>query len=367
MGFLKDKLKTECLKDNLDLYNFIEANVPKIDECSIDASLILNSFDIEDIKKENNDSLNIFINLNKINDFRRINAYLIEANKKLKQNGILVCNAETIQERRIRILKKHTYFSFTLFYPIDFVYKRAFPKLPVLKKIYFAISHGKNRVISKSEALGRLCYCGFELLKMKEIDNRLYFIVKKIKEPASDKNPSYGLLFKMKRIGKNGKPIYVYKIRTMHPYAEYIQDYIHDTHGLDKDGKIYNDFRITSWGKFIRKSWIDETPMLINLLKGDLKIFGVRPLSEAFFSHYPEDLKKMRIEHKPGFIPPYYVDLPTSIEDVWKSERKYLTESKKNPFKADMVYLARALYNVLILGAHRRKNKIKNNDKTNTH
>ena len=81
---------------------------------------------------------------------------------------------------------------------------------------------------------------------MKEIDNRLYFIVKKIKEPASDKNPSYGLLFKMKRIGKNGKPIYVYKIRTMHPYAEYIQNYIHDTHGLDKDGKIYNDFRITS-------------------------------------------------------------------------------------------------------------------------
>ena len=47
----------------------------------------------------------------------------------------------------------------------------------------------------------------------------------KIKQPLLDKNPSYGIIYRKKAIGKNGKIIYVYKFRTMHPYAEYIQNY----------------------------------------------------------------------------------------------------------------------------------------------
>ena len=82
----------------------------------------------------------------------------------------------------------------------------------------------------------------------------------------------------MNRIGKNGKSIQVFKFRTMHPYAEYIQDYIYKIHDLQKGGKFKNDFRVTTWGRIMRKLWIDELPMLINLVRGQLKFVGVRPL-----------------------------------------------------------------------------------------
>ena len=42
---------------------------------------------------------------------------------------------------------------------------------------------------------------------------------------------------------------------------------------LAKTGKVLNDYRITTWGRFCRKYWIDELPMIINLLKGELKYF----------------------------------------------------------------------------------------------
>ena len=87
--------------------------------------------------------------------------------------------------------------------------------------------------------------------------------------------------------------------------------------------------------------------MIYNFLKGDLKLVGVRPLSEIFFSTYPEDLKKLRIKHKPGLIPPYYVDLPGSIEEVWESERQYLEKYEKNPLKTDIVYIFKALNNIV--------------------
>ena len=87
--------------------------------------------------------------------------------------------------------------------------------------------------------------------------------------------------------------------------------------------------------------------MLLNLIKGDLKLIGVRALSETFYNTYPEDLKAERIKYKPGLIPPYYVDLPSSIEEVWESERKYLKKYGKNPLKTDLIYFIKSLNNIL--------------------
>lgn len=42
--------------------------------------------------------------------------------------------------------------------------------------------------------------------------------------------------------------------------------------GLQKGGKLENDFRMTTWGKFMRKLWLDELPMLYNWIKGDLRL-----------------------------------------------------------------------------------------------
>lgn len=199
---------------------------------------------------------------------------------------------------------------------LEFIWTRIFPKLPALRKIYF-MTHGKDRrIISKCKTLGRLYFCGFKIVKMEEIDKKLYFVVKKVRIPLEDKNLSYGPIFKQKRIGINGKIIYTYKFRTMHPYSEYIHKYIYDLSELNPIGKIKDDFRITNWGRIMRKYWIDELPMLINLLQGDLKLVGLRPISKSFFSIYPENLKKGKMKNKPGLFPVFYADMPRSIEEI---------------------------------------------------
>ena len=198
-----------------------------------------------------------------------------------------------------------------------------------------------------AECLGRLYFCGFELIDLKEIDNFFYLIAKRVKDPLQDRTPSYGPVFRQKRVGKDRNTFYAYKFRTMYPYSEYVHSYVYEKFKLNKRGKIADDFRITSWGGVFRKYYIDELPGLINLLKGEVKLIGVRPLSETFFGVYPEDLKKARIKYKPGLIPPYYVDLPNSIEEVWESERKYLEKYKKNPIKTDLIYFIKSLNNIL--------------------
>ena len=66
----------------------------------------------------------------------------------------------------------------------------------------------------------------------------------------------------MKKIGRYGKPIVVYKIRTMYPYSEYLQDFVLSLSGYSEIGKPAEDFRVTSWGRILRKYWLDELPQI---------------------------------------------------------------------------------------------------------
>ena len=90
--------------------------------------------------------------------------------------------------------------------------------------------------------------------------------------------------------------------------------------------------------------------MIWNIIKGDIKLVGGRPISNHYFSLYSEELKKKRILYKPGFIPPYYVDLPKSLDEIIESELKYLNNYEKAPLKTDIKYLFMALKNVFIRG-----------------
>lgn len=87
--------------------------------------------------------------------------------------------------------------------------------------------------------------------------------------------------------------------------------------------------------------------MLINLIKGDVKIVGVRPLSEHYFKLYSEKLREKRIKHKPGLIPPFYVDLPKTLDQIMESEMKYLEAYEKHHFITDFKYFFKALYNII--------------------
>ncbi|MFP4367443.1 MAG: sugar transferase [Bacteroidales bacterium] len=134
----------------------------------------------------------------------------------------------------------------------------------------------------------------------------------------------------------------------MHPYAEYLQDYIFENNNLDNGGKYKDDFRVTSVGRLMRALWIDELPMLFNLLKGDVKLVGVRPLSSNYFNLYDAELREKRIRFKPGLVPPFYADMPGTLEEIQQSELRYLQASEKSPFLTDLRYLRKAAWNIVI-------------------
>jgi lipopolysaccharide/colanic/teichoic acid biosynthesis glycosyltransferase len=202
-------------------------------------------------------------------------------------------------------------------------------------------------VLSRAETYGRLYSCGFEILETKEIGDVQYFVTRKVKEPLFPQNPTYGPLIRLKRHGKDGELFNVYKLRTMHAYSEYLQEYVYKNNKLQVGGKFKDDFRITTEGKIFRKFWLDEVPMLINLLKGEMKLIGVRPLSSHYFNLYTDELKQKRIQHKPGLIPPFYADMPNTLEEIMESEMKYLDAYEKSPYLTDLRYFIRAWYNII--------------------
>ncbi|HRI46148.1 MAG TPA: sugar transferase [Ignavibacteriaceae bacterium] len=344
---LRNKLSEVYLNKFPELFDFIDQSIC-LNSFDLTRSVILRSRDIYNVEVLPDNYLHLFMNLHEINDLRRINAYFIEVNKRLVDGGLFIGRIQPIMFRYRRFQRNYPFYLGQIFYFFDFLWKRAIPKLPFLKKIYFALTQGKDRALSLAEGLGRLYYCGFEIVGTTEENDFVYFIARKAKEPFTDTNPSYGPLFKMKRIGKEGKPIFVYKMRTMHPYSEYLMKYVYEKNGTIDGDKILNDFRISTWGYIFRKLWIDELPMLINWLKGELKIVGVRPISEYKFSLYPEHLKKLRSKYKPGLIPPYYVDLPKNQKDFFLTEEKYLESYSKAPISTDLNYFFKALYNIFV-------------------
>lgn len=284
-----------------------------------------------------------------INDIRYINRFFRAVSFKLEEGGLFSGSFETYTARNKKISERRLGV-FAIFFRIwDFLFHRVCPKTPILNDFYFLITKGRNRMLSKAEVLGRLVYCGFELLEYEEIEERIFFVVKKGIPRIPKSKPSYGLIYGMPRIGKNGKVFLVYKFRTMHPYSEFLHDYVLNKNGYSKTGKPANDFRLTPWGRFLRKYWLDEIPQLFNILKGDMKLVGIRPVGERYMQDIPEDLISLRIKHKPGCIPPYVsLDMNSDVSSVQEAERSYLIEKSRRPYTTDLRYFFKAIYVILV-------------------
>ena len=93
------------------------------------------------------------------------------------------------------------------------------------------------------------------------------------------------IFYKQKRVGKNGKIIYIYKFRSMvYNEDEVLKELLKDPKyrkELDINQKFENDPRVTKIGKILRKTSLDEIPQFINVLKGDMSLIGPRPLVEG--------------------------------------------------------------------------------------
>ena len=296
----------------------------------------------------------MIVNYCRVNNIRFINKFYEAVNSKLRNGDLFVCCLESSGGRKQRILSKYPPVINRLYYTGDFVFKRLFPKLPVTKTLYFKLTDGRNRVMSAIENHGRLYSCGFEVVETELVGNITYVLARKVGTPEFNDQASYGALIGLNRIGKQGKRFRVYKFRTMHPYSEYLQKYINEQNGLQEGGKFKNDPRVTTMGRFFRKYWLDELPMLWNLLRGDIKLIGVRPLSSHYLGLYPEDFRNRRRDYKPGLLPPFYADMPKNLDEIVASERRYFDMYDKKGILADVVYLFKILNNILF---HKARSK----------
>ncbi len=321
----------------------IKMTGPKLTE----GTAVLSTTTIFNIASLPEDKYTYIINLHKINDIKNLDDFIDEVNAKLELKGYFFCCVETKDQRKTRILKKFPPVLNYSLYTFDFVVKRVLPKIKFTRRFYFFLTHGNNAVISRAEALGRLTRGGFRIRQESFIGNKLCIEAKKTGDPLPKNENIYGPLIALPRVGKNGEIIKVYKLRTMHPYSEYIQDYVYRLHDLQNGGKFKNDFRITSWGAIYRTIWLDEFPMFINWLKGEMKLVGVRPLSQQYFELYKKEVQERRIKYKPGLVPPYYADMPEDLENIQASEMKYLDSYDRHPLLTDFKYFWKSWWNIL--------------------
>lgn len=135
------------------------------------------------------------------------------------------------------------------------------------------------------------------------------------------------LIFKQKRIGKNGRTFEFYKFRSMYADAEERKQELMEQNEMQGAMfKMENDPRITKVGRFIRKTSIDELPQFWNVLKGDMSLVGTRPPTLDEFQRY-KPYQRRRLSFSPGITGLWQISGRSDIRDfdeVVKLDLEYI-------------------------------------------
>lgn len=154
--------------------------------------------------------------------------------------------------------------------------------LPVINIRYVPLSNTFNAMVKRmTDIVGSLiCIVIFSPI----------MFVSAVLVKATSKGP---LIFKQERVGLHNKPFWMYKFRTM-----YVQTEEEEKKGWTQK----NDPRVTSVGKFLRKTSLDEFPQLFNVLKGDMSLVGPRPERPQYVEKFREEIPRYMIKHqvRPG-------------------------------------------------------------------
>ena len=140
------------------------------------------------------------------------------------------------------------------------------------------------------------------------------------------------VFYKAKRVGKDEAVFEMYKFRTMVVNA--------DT--LGGSLTTYRDTRITSIGRFLRWTKLDELPNLINVIKGEMSLIGPRPEAPDYVKHYTE-VQKQVLQVKPGMTGPSQLanrDEEEKLKGQRDAEHYYITELMPKKLALDLHYVA---------------------------
>lgn len=96
-------------------------------------------------------------------------------------------------------------------------------------------------------------------------------------------------LYRSARIGQFGRPIEVLKVRTL-------------KENTDRTSSFAQPDQYLWYGRFLRRTRLDELPQLWNILKGDMQFFGYRPMEERELALLPEGMKDVLLKAKPGLV-----------------------------------------------------------------
>lgn len=143
------------------------------------------------------------------------------------------------------------------------------------------------------------------------------------------------VIFKQMRIGENMRPFKVYKFRSMR---------LHDPEKYSKY-TLDNDSRVTKFGKFIRRTRIDELPQLWNILKGTMSFVGPRPEWDILAKDYARQIHYYNLRHliKPGITGWAQVMFPygESLDDAKKKLEYDLYYLKHQDFILDVLVVVK--------------------------
>jgi exopolysaccharide biosynthesis polyprenyl glycosylphosphotransferase len=124
------------------------------------------------------------------------------------------------------------------------------------------------------------------------------------------------VMFRQKRAGLNGSPFTMFKFRTMVTNAEQIKQELAVLNEMSGPVfKITKDPRITRFGKWLRKTSVDEFPQLFNVLRGDMSLVGPRPLPVDEVKRFDDVAHRRRLSVKPGLTCLWQVSGRNQISD----------------------------------------------------
>lgn len=274
----------------------------------------------------------------RVNDIGDINSVFRKAYNSLSPGGFFVVCYNNIEDTDSLLRSKFPFILYYLIFPIHWLFYRVLSKIPATAWLQEWLSRGKNKVVSWAEVYGRLAYCGFEV----EFDDRhcgmQFIIARKTKTISDNPSPSFYVFIKLNRVSLYGNIVKINKIRSMYPYSEFLQKKIFEQNSLGNGGKFNVDPRITPQGKIFRKYWIDELPQLLDWLRGEIKLVGIRAMSQHFFSLYSQEYKDLYLKVKPGIISPIFDEKSDTFKDIERIEYEYLENYIKHPLKTDWKY-----------------------------